>query len=66
MILGRSEAHVARALMLALHGMSKDVWHRFSDQGYKHYQVVECGFKYDMMDLQAALGRHQLTRVEGN
>ena len=66
MILGRSEARVARARMPALHGMSKDARHRFSDQGYKHYQVVECGFKYNMMDLQAAIGLHQLARVEEN
>jgi dTDP-4-amino-4,6-dideoxygalactose transaminase len=66
MIVGRSEEHVARARVLALHGMSKDAWHRFGDAGYKHYQVVECGFKYNMMDLQAALGLHQLARVEAN
>ncbi|XRD77558.1 DegT/DnrJ/EryC1/StrS family aminotransferase [Dyella marensis] len=64
MILGRSEEQIARARMLALHGMSKDAWHRFGDKGYKHYQVVECGFKYNMMDLQAAIGIHQLARVE--
>jgi dTDP-4-amino-4,6-dideoxygalactose transaminase len=66
MILGRSEAQVARARVLALHGMSKDAWHRFGDKGYKHYQVVECGFKYNMTDLQAAIGLHQLARVEAN
>lgn len=66
MILGRSDAHVARARVLALHGMSKDAWHRFGDKGYRHYQVVECGFKYNMMDLQAAIGIHQLARVEAN
>jgi len=66
MILGRDEEHVARARILALHGMSKDAWHRFGDQGYRHYQVVECGFKYNMMDLQAAIGLHQLARVEAN
>lgn len=64
MILGRSEEQVARARVLALHGMSKDAWHRFGDEGYKHYQVVECGFKYNMMDLQAAIGLHQLAAVE--
>ncbi|MCE5234344.1 MAG: DegT/DnrJ/EryC1/StrS family aminotransferase [Mizugakiibacter sp.] len=64
MILGRDEAHVARAKVLALHGMSKDAWHRFGDRGYRHYQVVEAGFKYNMMDLQAAIGIHQLARVE--
>jgi dTDP-4-amino-4,6-dideoxygalactose transaminase len=66
MILGRDEEHIARAKVLALHGMSKDAWHRFGDQGYRHYQVVECGFKYNMMDLQAAIGIHQLARVEQN
>lgn len=66
MILGRDEEHIARAKVLALHGMSKDAWHRFGDQGYRHYQVVECGFKYNMMDLQAAIGIHQLARVEAN
>jgi len=65
-ILGRNEEQIARAKVLALHGMSKDAWHRFGDKGYKHYQVVECGFKYNMMDLQAAIGLHQLARVEKN
>jgi dTDP-4-amino-4,6-dideoxygalactose transaminase len=66
MITGRDESHIARVKVLALHGMSKDAWHRFGDQGYKHYQVVEAGFKYNMMDLQAAIGIHQLARVERN
>lgn len=47
-----------------LHGMSKDAWKRFSDEGYKHYQVVVPGFKYNMMDIQAAIGIHQLPRVD--
>jgi dTDP-4-amino-4,6-dideoxygalactose transaminase len=63
-ILARDEADVKRLKMLALHGMSHDAWRRYSDSGFKHYQVVECGFKYNMMDLQAALGIHQLARVE--
>jgi dTDP-4-amino-4,6-dideoxygalactose transaminase len=66
MILGRSEERIARAKVLALHGMNKDAWHRFGDKGYKHYQVVECGFKYNMMDLQAAIGLHQLARAGRN
>jgi len=64
MILAQTEEDAARLKTLALHGMSKDAWMRFSDQGFKHYQVVECGFKYNMMDLQAAIGIHQLKRVE--
>lgn len=63
-VLTPSDGHAARVKTLALHGMSKDAWKRFGDEGYKHYQVTECGFKYNMMDLQAALGIHQLRRVE--
>ena len=66
MITGRNAELIARAKVLALHGMSKDAWHRFGDKGYKHYQVIEAGFKYNMMDLQAAIGLHQLRRVEVN
>lgn len=50
----------------ALHGMSRDAWKRYSDEGFRHYQVVSLGFKYNMMDLQAAVGIHQLARVEQN
>lgn len=64
MVLTRYEDDAARIKMLALHGMSKDAWRRFSDEGYKHYYVVECGFKYNMMDIQAAIGIHQLERIE--
>jgi len=48
----------------ALHGMSKDAWKRFSDEGYKHYQVIYPGFKYNMTDMQASMGIHQLKRIE--
>jgi dTDP-4-amino-4,6-dideoxygalactose transaminase len=64
MVLTRQEEDAARIKVLGLHGMSKDAWKRFGDEGYKHYYVVECGFKYNMMDLQAAIGIHQLERVE--
>ena len=66
MVLARDEALAARIKVLALHGMSKDAWKRFSDSGWVHYQVIEAGFKYNMMDLQAAIGIHQLKRVEAN
>jgi len=42
----------------------KDAWNRFGDEGYKHYYVFDCGLKYNMMDIQAAIGIHQLSRVE--
>jgi dTDP-4-amino-4,6-dideoxygalactose transaminase len=59
-----SRALADRMRTLALHGMTKDAWRRFSDKGYVHYDVVDAGFKYNMMDLQAAIGIHQLARVE--
>lgn len=64
MVISRTEEGASRLKVLALHGMSKDAWKRFGDEGYKHYQVVECGFKYNMMDLQAAIGIHQLQRID--
>jgi dTDP-4-amino-4,6-dideoxygalactose transaminase len=64
MVLAKRDEDIARIKVLGLHGMSKDAWKRFGDEGFKHYKVVECGFKYNMMDLQAALGVHQLKRVE--
>jgi dTDP-4-amino-4,6-dideoxygalactose transaminase len=64
MVLAREQSAAARIKTLALHGMSKDAWKRFSDDGYKHYYVEECGYKYNMMDLQAAIGIHQLAKIE--
>lgn len=64
MILTRREEDASRIKTLALHGMSKDAWKRFSDEGYKHYHVVECGYKYNMMDIQAAIGIEQLKNID--
>jgi dTDP-4-amino-4,6-dideoxygalactose transaminase len=49
---------------LALHGLSLGAWQRFSDTGFRHYEVVRPGFKYNMTDLQASLGLHQLPRLD--
>ncbi len=64
MVMARTEEDIKNVKILGLHGMSADAWKRFSDDGYKHYQVVHAGFKYNMMDLQAAIGIHQLKKVE--
>lgn len=50
----------------ALHGMSHDAWRRYLDRGFKRYLVVFAGYKYNMMDLQAAIGIHQLKRFDEN
>ncbi len=66
MVLAKRPEDIHRIKRLALHGLSQDAWHRYSDKGFKHYRVTECGFKYNMMDMQAAIGIHQLARVEDN
>jgi dTDP-4-amino-4,6-dideoxygalactose transaminase len=65
MVITPDEEAANRIKVLALHGMSKDAWMRFGDAGYKHYYIKECGFKYNMMDIQAAIGIHQLKRIHG-
>lgn len=49
-----------------LHGISADAWKRYSSSGFKPYEAVYPGFKYNMMDLQASLGIHQLKRAAAN
>jgi len=66
MVIANNKDDINRIKVLALHGMTKDAWYRYGDEGYKHYQVTEAGFKYNMMDIQASLGLHQLARVEEN
>ena len=64
MVITDNKDYADHIKILALHGMSRDAWKRFGDKGNRHYQIVYPGFKYNMMDLQAALGIHQLPRVE--
>lgn len=64
MVLAKRREDIDRIKILALHGMSQDAWQRFSDKGYKQYFITDIGFKYNMMDLQAAIGIHQLRRIE--
>jgi len=48
--------------ILRLHGISKDAWKRYSDQGSWYYEVLLPGYKYNMTDIQASLGLHQLAK----
>lgn len=64
MVVTANEEWADKIKIYALHGMSKDAWARFSDKGYKHYQVIVPGYKYNMTDLQASIGLHQLKKLE--
>lgn len=50
---------------LRFHGIDRDAFNRFTKQGSQTYDVVEPGFKYNMLDIQAALGLHQLPELDG-
>jgi dTDP-4-amino-4,6-dideoxygalactose transaminase len=54
-----------RMRVLCLHGISRDAWARYTDKGKWFYEVTECGFKYNLSDIQSAIGIHQLRRLEG-
>ena len=66
MVISKSKNAYNKIKSLSLHGMSHDAWKRFGKGGYKHYKVIEPGFKYNMTDLQAAMGVHQLEKIEKN
>lgn len=51
-----------RARILSLHGMNREAWGRYAAGGKWAYDIVEPGFKYNMTDLQAAIGLAQLNR----
>ncbi|HUY74128.1 MAG TPA: DegT/DnrJ/EryC1/StrS family aminotransferase [Candidatus Dormibacteraeota bacterium] len=54
---------IDKARVWGLHGMSRDAYQRYTEQGSWFYEVVEAGFKYNMTDIQAALGLQQLKRL---
>jgi len=58
------QALLDEARVWSLHGMSRDAFKRYTAEGSWRYEVVAPGFKYNMPDIQAAIGLHQLKRLE--
>ncbi|MCP4572458.1 MAG: DegT/DnrJ/EryC1/StrS aminotransferase family protein [bacterium] len=56
---------IERGIVASLHGMDRDAWKRHDKGGSWRYDVVMPGFKYNMTDLQAAIGLQQLRRLDG-
>jgi len=50
--------------ILCLHGITKDAWNRYAQHGNWYYEVQACGFKYNLSDIQSAIGIHQLRKQE--
>jgi dTDP-4-amino-4,6-dideoxygalactose transaminase len=63
MVTTRDDEAAAFIRTASLHGMSRDAWARYAPGGSPHYDVAMPGFKYNMMDLQAAIGLQQLARL---
>jgi dTDP-4-amino-4,6-dideoxygalactose transaminase len=59
-----NEDYARRASMMRLHGISGDAWKRYSKEGSWYYEVVEAGYKLNMPDILAALGREQLKKAD--
>jgi len=64
MITTNDDEYARQMRIWVLHGMSHDAWNRYSAEGSWYYEVIAPGFKYNLTDLQAALGLHQLERLE--
>lgn len=50
--------------LLGFHGMDRVAWNRYGKTGTQDYEIVAPGFKYNMMDIQAALGLHQVPLLQ--
>jgi dTDP-4-amino-4,6-dideoxygalactose transaminase len=66
MVVSRDSELVERVSRLALHGLSKGAWSRFSETGKRTYDVVEIGYKANFTDMQAAIGLSQLKQLDSN
>lgn len=64
MLVTDDETLADQARSLRMHGVTKSAWDRYGPGGYKHWDVVELGWKYNMSDIQAALGLSQLKDME--
>ncbi|UTB33106.1 MAG: DegT/DnrJ/EryC1/StrS family aminotransferase [Methanobacterium sp. ERen5] len=64
MITTNNEELSDKIRILSLHGISKDAWKRYSSEGSWYYQILYSGFKYNMNDVQASIGIHQLKKLE--
>lgn len=64
-VITRDEKLAADIALTRFHGMDREAWNRFGKTGAAHYEIIAPGFKYNMMDIQAALGIHQLPELAG-
>jgi dTDP-4-amino-4,6-dideoxygalactose transaminase len=64
MVTTNDQSLAERMRILCLHGISKDAWNRYTEKGSWYYEVLEPGFKYNLSDVQSAIGIQQLKKIE--
>jgi dTDP-4-amino-4,6-dideoxygalactose transaminase len=64
MICTNDENLAERCRIMALHGVSKEAWKRYSAEGSWYYEIIAPGFKYNMTDIAAAMGLAQLAKAD--
>lgn len=63
-IITRDDELSKKLVLLRFHGMDREAWNRFGKLGSQYYEILMPGHKFNMMDIQAALGIHQLPKVD--
>lgn len=64
MAVTHNEVLAERIRLMSLHGLSHDAWNRYAGKGAWDYQIIAPGYKYNLTDIAAAIGIHQLARAE--
>jgi len=59
-----SQEHADRMRIMSLHGISRDAWKRYTAEGSWCYEIVAPGYKYNLTDIAAAIGLHQLRKAD--
>jgi perosamine synthetase len=59
-----SDAYADRMRIMSLHGISRDAWKRYTGEGSWHYEIVAPGYKYNLTDIAAGIGLHQLRKAD--
>jgi dTDP-4-amino-4,6-dideoxygalactose transaminase len=64
-VVTRDQALADQIARLRFHGIDRQAWNRYGKSGSQDYEIVLPGYKYNMMDIQAAIGIHQLNELDG-
>ncbi len=60
----QNDTYAERMRIMSLHGISRDAWKRFTAEGSWYYEIVAPGFKYNLTDIAAAIGLHQIRKAD--